>query len=212
MIAKSVSDKEINHLVSFTALKNRYFVQRHGESTTNVEVLIRSDPALSGTDEYPLTAMGVHQAEKSAQQALSSGKLGASAIIVSSGFKRTRQTAEITREVLGAPSVTVSDHLRERYFGKWDGTPVKDYHIVWTEDKIAALDPSSGVETVGQVLDRTTALVASLETKYSGQNILLVSHGDTSTILQTAFEKIPAEQHPELPHLGLGEIRELVYK
>jgi broad specificity phosphatase PhoE len=59
------------------------------------------------------------------------------------------------------------------------------------------------------VLDRVTALVADLERRYSGRDILLVSHGDTLQILQAGFLRLDPSLHRRLPPLGTAEIREL---
>jgi broad specificity phosphatase PhoE len=59
------------------------------------------------------------------------------------------------------------------------------------------------------VLDRATALVADLERRYSGRDVLLVSHGDTLQILQAGFARMDPAAHRRLPHLGVAEIRPL---
>ena len=59
------------------------------------------------------------------------------------------------------------------------------------------------------MLDRTTALIADLEQRYSGRDILLVSHGDTLQILQAGFLRVDPSGHRRLPHLDTAEIREL---
>ena len=43
------------------------------------------------------------------------------------------------------------------------------------------------VESVSAVLARATAFIIALEQRYSGRDILLVSHGDTLQILQAGF-------------------------
>ena len=47
--------------------------------------------------------------------------LDANTLIYSSDFARARQTAELARELLGAPDVQLTHNLRERSFGELEG-------------------------------------------------------------------------------------------
>jgi probable phosphoglycerate mutase len=69
--------------------------------------------------------------------------------------------------------------------------------------------PDDGVEPAAAVLDRATALVAELERRYGGRDILLVSHGDTLQILQAGFLRMDPAAHRRLPPLAVAEIRAL---
>ena len=70
-------------------------------------------------------------------------------------------------------------------------------------------DTGSGIESAAAVLDRATALIAGLELRYSGRDVLLVSHGDTLQILQAGFLRMDPVQHRRLPQLETAEIRGL---
>ena len=105
------------------------------------------------------------------------------------------------REHLGAPEVILAEALRERSFGDLEGTPVANYARVWTADGADGDHGRDGVEPAAAVLDRTTALVADLERRYSGRDILLVSHGDTLQILQAGFLRMDPAKHRSVPHL-----------
>ena len=59
------------------------------------------------------------------------------------------------------------------------------------------------------VLDRTTAFILDLERRYSGRDILLISHGDTLQILRAGFLRMDPSQHRSLPELKTAEIRQL---
>jgi probable phosphoglycerate mutase len=56
---------------------------------------------------------------------------------------------------------------------------------------------------------RVTSVVVDCENRYSGQVILLISHGDALQILQTAFAGQDASTHRQLEHLQTAEIRQL---
>ena len=59
------------------------------------------------------------------------------------------------------------------------------------------------------MLDRVDRLVADLERRYAGRDILLVSHGDTLQILQAGFLRMNPSPHRRLPELRTAEIRQL---
>jgi len=104
--------------------------------------------------------------------------------------------------------VLVAAELRERCFGRWEGTPVANYQRVWAADE-AGEGQASGIEPAAAVLGRAAALVAALEARYAGREVLLVSHGDTLQILQAGFAGVDPARHRQLPHLATAEIRRL---
>jgi glucosyl-3-phosphoglycerate phosphatase len=198
----------MNYITHLAKLKNRYFIQRHGKSEANLLGIILSDPT-EGVPKYGLTDEGRAQVRASAEQALAKGLLGAETIIISSDFKRAIETARITQEVLGAGPVTLTDRLRERSFGLHEGKSNERYQLVWDDD---AKDPThtiESVESVESVLERATSIILEQEEVCEEKTFLLVSHGDTLQILQTAFTSLGGAKHRSLPHLETAEIREL---
>jgi probable phosphoglycerate mutase len=169
----------------------------------NVRGIIVSDPANGVRAEYGLSPAG-------REQVLASAKgygLPSATLIFSSDFSRATQTAEIVRECLGVADVQLTEALRERYFGDWEGTSSGNYAQVWAAD---AQDPDrrlNGVEPASAVLDRVTAFVAGLEAEFRDRDILFVSHGDTLQILQTGFRGVSPARHRSVPHLNTAEIR-----
>jgi probable phosphoglycerate mutase len=97
--------------------------------------------------------------------------------------------------------------LRERCFGDWEGTPAANYQLAWAADEAGAGRAAGGAEPAAAVLERTTALVAGLERRYRGRDVLLVSHGDTLQILQAGFLRLDPSRHRRVPHLETAEIR-----
>jgi GrpB-like predicted nucleotidyltransferase (UPF0157 family)/broad specificity phosphatase PhoE len=193
----------VNHLTGVTELRNRYFLMRHGQSKANVAKIIVSSLARDASGDYGLTARGREQA---AASAVRSG-LPQDTLIFTSGFARARETAEIVREHLKVPSVNVmvTEALRERYFGDFDGTDTANYETVWANDRQGRT--GWDVEPVTAVLDRTTAFVAELDRQHYGRDILLVSHGDALQILQAGFIKLDPGYHRGMEHLQTAEIR-----
>ena len=196
----------MNHLLTLDRLANRYFVMRHGQSQANLQQVIVSHPQ-NGVDAYGLSEHGMTQARESVK---SCSQLDSNLLIVSSDFRRARETAEIAQELLGTTSpVQFDQRLRERNFGEWELTPDSAYPLVWARDESNPDNDDKGVESPNQVMQRVTALVCDCERKYSGATMLLISHGDALQILLTAFSKQDASEHRRQQHLETAEIRAL---
>jgi len=192
----------MNHLNGVGRLANRFRVMRHGQSKANEAGVIVSRIETDREGDWGLSELGQRQALAAAERC----GLPADTVICSSDFSRALQTAEIMRAHLGAPAVTIAEALRERCFGDLEGTPAGNYARVWQADNGDAGHPED-VESAAAVLDRTTTLIADLEQRYSGCDILLVSHGDTLQILQAGFLRVDPAGHRRLPHLDTAEIR-----
>jgi broad specificity phosphatase PhoE len=161
---------------------------------------------------YGLSEEGRRQVTTAVTLAKQLGVLDHTTLVVTSDFARARESADIAAQLLGTQGILLTPRLRERFFGTWDRQHHSNYEYVWAAD---ALDPAHkhhDVESTQEVLDRATSLIDDLERDYSGQTILLVSHGDVLQILQTAFERIHSGSHRLLPHLETGEIRKLELK
>jgi len=189
-------------------LKNRFFAVRHGQSEANAAALIASDPMVC-TQGVGLTPAGREQVAASLKSF--PHEFSARTLIVSSDFLRARQTAQIIADLLRiSRAIQLSENLRERNFGQWEGQSVGHYELVWARD---LADPSSGcegVESAIMVRERAVAEVRRLEATHDGMEILLVSHGDVLQLLQTAFERRSPAGHRQLAPLQPAEMRELI--
>ena len=195
----------MNHLSGLDRLANRFSIMRHGQSKANARGIIVSRIENDRRGDYGLSELG-------RQQALAAARgcgLPGNTIICSSDFSRARQTAEIVRAHLGAPEVVTAEALRERYFGDWEGSATGNYARVWAADETDPGQAGGNVEPATAVLDRSTAFVMDLERRYSGRDILLVSHGDTLQILRAGFLRMSPSEHRSLPELKTAEIRRL---
>ena len=199
------TDSSANHLSGISRLANTFSIMRHGQSKANVAGVIVSRIETDRQGDYGLSELGRIQALEAARAC----GLPTDTVICSSGFARARQTAEIVRAHLGGPEVTLAEALRERSFGEWEGSASGNYARVWAADETDPGWAEDGVEPAAAVLDRTTAFIVDLERRYSGRHILLVSHGDTLQILQTAFVRLSPDRHRRLPALRTAEIRQL---
>lgn len=201
----------MNHLEHFQSLRNTYFILRHGKSVANDQELIVSHPS-TGVPHYGLSEEGRRQIARTIDAAIQNHILDETTLIVSSDFARTRESAEIARELLGTREIIMTPGLRERFFGAWEKQHNSNYEKVWADDLIDGGHKKNDVESTREVLSRTTSLIKELERSYIDRNILLISHGDALQILQTAFERVESSHHRRVPHLETGEIRKLDLK
>lgn len=197
----------MNYLKQVNELKNAYFGMRHGQSLANTQSLIVSKPE-NGISAYGLSEEGEEQVRKSINKAIADNRLDERLHIISSDFKRARETAEIAQALLGVQrEIQLDSRLRERDFGDFELKTNDFYERSWQQD---AIDPSHtlhNVESAESVMERSSALIMSLERTYQGERFLLVAHGDTLQILQTAFLKVSASKQRKMKHLETAEIR-----
>jgi broad specificity phosphatase PhoE len=195
----------MNQLSRVDRLANRFSVMRHGQSKANVAGVIVSRVENDRRGDYGLSEPGRQQVLAAARDC----GLPADTVICSSDFSRARETAEIVRAQLGPAPVAIAAALRERSFGVWEGSSSGNYAQVWAADETNPDDPAGNVEPAAAVLDRLSELVVDLDRRYSGRDILLVSHGDPLQILQAGFLRIAPSRHRSLPALETAEIRHL---
>ena len=195
----------MNRLLKHSALKNRYFIMRHGQSMANVEGIIISTPE-NGVPNYGLSDVGKEQVHNS----ISHQTLDSKVRIISSDFKRAHESAKIAHKLLKAEhDIKLDIRLRERNFGDFECQSDENYQIPWAKDGEDSSHTQNNVESADAVMERASALITSLEESSDNQTYLLVAHGDTLQILQTAFLKQAASKQREMPHLNTAEIREL---
>jgi len=174
------------------------YVFRHAESEANVAGLIASDPA-TAVPGFGLTETGRRQA---AEADLPWGSRPVR--ILTSDFRRARETAEIVARRCGA-AVELEPLLRERGFAAFEGQSSDRYHDVWAWD--ARGEDCPGVETLASVVDRLDRLRARLAAEDDGRPVVLVSHGDVLQILLTVSAGLPPSNHRSIPHLKNAEAR-----
>lgn len=188
-------------------LHNEYYVQRHEESVPNKLGIIVSDPKRGKMRVFGLTKFGKLHARVVAE--INECALGSDTLIVSSPSSRTKDTAKITAKIWRIQTIRISHHLRERFFGIYEGMENTNYQKVWDDDEKNPDHQNHGGESVHDVEKRIRSLVAKLENDYTGKKILLVTHGDTGQIAQCFFKGVDARYHRTLKHLETGEIRKL---
>jgi len=200
----------MNKILELTKLKNSYFAMRHGESIANIEGIISSTPE-NGIPKYGLSNKGRQQVERSISSAKLENIFDEDTYIVSSDFKRAHESADIAQHLLFSKlPLKLDARLRERDFGDYELKSNVYYQTVWDSDALDASHTFNNVESADAVMLRVTELVLELESNFEDEVFLLVAHGDTIQILQTAFKKVSASKQREMKHLETAEIRPLI--
>lgn len=157
-------------------MKTTFLLVRHGEAEHNVLDVASSYPE---TRAYHLTERGREQVNARAQELLRES----TAVIFFSPLTRTRETAEILAEKTGAPSFEDA-RLREPSYGIFEGGSwrllVEKYP---PPRRRLETDGMDGVESFGVVRERLVSFRDFVCSRYGGQRIVVVSHGDTLQML-----------------------------
>jgi broad specificity phosphatase PhoE len=193
-------------------LKYTYYIMRHGQSVANVDKIIVAKLENGILPQYGLTAKGREQSQKSANLFLSEQKNSQEFVIAYSPFSRAKETAEeIAMVLIHSQKIEIED-LRERDFGDLELMSNDNYNKFWIEDRANPNSKIFNSESPNEVLDRVINVIEELEQKAfpAGQKIMLVSHGDTLQILQTAFLNISVAKHnTDVLYMDNAEIRRL---
>lgn len=147
-------------------------VIRHGQSTWNAE------RRWQGTEDPPLSTLGVRQARHAARF------LGSFDAIVASTLQRAATTASIIADELGVGPVTTDPDLRERHAGVLQGLTkdeIAERHPAYVEHRELA----PGWEPDDEVVERAVGALARVARDVGpGGTALVVSHGGVITQLE----------------------------
>jgi probable phosphoglycerate mutase len=147
----------------------RLILVRHGESEGN-----RQRVFAEHTEELPLTDVGYGQAQAVAQCIASHFRTER---IVSSPYRRARETARVIAERLGHP-VEVEPQLHEREVGAYRGQPYASMRSAADYDlkRPWAWTPRGG-ESFVDVKARVGPILDRLASDSRGRDVVIVSHG-----------------------------------
>lgn len=186
---------------------NKYFVMRHGQAVSNVNKVwdFKNDPNDHLTDE----------GKKQIAESVPFLKDKNIDVIIHSPIVRTTETAHEVMNHLGfTGEVVVDERLREFNPGeKYQGQPMTEFMTRFNQytDRYALLNADG--ETYLDVYKRMMGAVYEFEQKYTGKNILIVSHGGPLLNMILGSEgcdlsKIPNDIEDK-KYLKNAEIREL---
>ena len=209
-----VCEKDSSHMFVVGALKdfetnalakNRYFLMRHGEADSNAREY-HGDYAYDLKTPGHLTEPGKKQVEAAGQK-LAKEKIE---LIISSDLVRTKETVEILKKHLVQAEVVFDERLREIAAGVLSGKSRREFDEFYSGDDWFAKKPESG-ESFLDVSSRSFNVFKELEAKYSGKNILIVSHNG---VLWPMLAKASGQDifAADVKDFGLAETKEFVSK
>ncbi|MCJ8010915.1 histidine phosphatase family protein [Paenibacillus sp. KQZ6P-2] len=112
--------------------------------------------------------------------------------VYTSDLSRAKETAETIAQALNIP-IYVDESLRERAFGKVEGTTEDDRIRMWGEDW---QEIELGIESDESMIRRGTDFVQDICSQYPGKRVLVVSHGAfISTLLPILVPNMHEREH-----------------
>ncbi|MDP4010282.1 MAG: class I tRNA ligase family protein, partial [Candidatus Spechtbacteria bacterium] len=149
----------------------------------NARHILVSNPSLKEPLDI-LTPKGKGRVLESAKELK---KMGGVDIILASPLGRTRETAEIMAKELGV-KVQYEPLLKEINVGVYEGKTEKEYGDYFEgEEGYNFVKAVPQGENLSEVRTRMLNVIHSLENKYEGKKIVIVSHGHPLWLLETAL-------------------------
>jgi broad specificity phosphatase PhoE len=166
-----------------------YFV-RHGQTGWNAEF------RLQGQADTDMTDLGRSQAMRNGRRLAALVEDPSAFDFVSSPLKRTRETMELVRAVMGLPArgYRVDARLIEVHFGGWQGFTYAELEerepgstAARSEDKWGFVAPGSGGESYQMLLNRVKPWFETVD-----RQTICVTHGGVMRVLFKLVEDLPA--------------------
>ena len=181
----------------------KIYLARHGQDEDNEKGI------LNGHRDMSLTKIGVEQAKQISEKIKESGIFFDK--VYSSPLKRAYQTAKTITDCLEIDDPEKLDLLIERNFGVMTGKPTKDIEKLCSPDilktdTITYFISPEGAETFPELIDRANKLLQFIKSKYDGQSILLVTHGDFGKMVYAAYYNLDWQKVLTMFHFGNSEL------
>ena len=165
------------------------YLIRHGEALGAVLDII-GDTALS--------PLGILQAERLRDRLTATGEIAAD-VLISSTFKRARQTAEIIAPALRLP-ILFDDEVQELRDGVAEGMHIEEYRAKFGEVNFLETPFSQRVpegENWGQFVLRAATALDRIIREYEGKTIVIVCHGGVIGVSFLYFLGTGSLQYPQ---------------
>ncbi len=168
---------------------NRYYVMRHGEAQHNIEGHVHDNDAKGASH---LTPQGKEQVGRSAEELKREGI----DLIVASPLVRTQETAKIVQRALGLPdsAVMTDERIRETGVGEFSGRPLSEWQAYFGARGSRFDVCTPGGETYTHMRQRLGDFLFDIERRYTGKNILFVTHGDPAWLLHAVAKRRSIEE------------------
>lgn len=165
----------------------RILIVRHGQSTWN------ADGRWQGTEDPPLSTMGVRQAH------LAASTLGTFDLVATSHLERASVTATIIADELGIGPVVIDPDLAERFAGGFQGL-TRDEIEVRFPGYLADRRRPDDYEPDESVVERAVGALARIAAEVGDDGTaLVVSHGG---VIHSLERLAGAHREGRLPNLG----------
>ena len=174
-------------------MKTRLIFVRHAEAEGNFTRVFQ------GFTDGLLTDKGHKQAQLAAKK-LENIEID---ILYSSSLKRTLQTAEYISEIKNLPIIR-TDKLKEINGGDWEGNRWDQLALKWPEEydtweNKPHLHKMPNGETMVEFQKRLIEEVLLIESRNSGKNICIVTHGTAIRALMAYFKHKELEEMQNIP-------------
>ncbi len=179
--------------------ENNFYFLRHGESDHNLTDIIAAGPE-RGSHISKLTKKGMLQAEeagKTLKKILGKKKLD---LIVASPYFRTKQTAKLVAKHAKA-KIVFDKRLVEIDTGVFNWRKVPEFRKFFENPLERFTKSPAGAENLNDVKKRVFNAILDINLKYSGKNILIVSHGDPLWVLEGAMKGLSNEEILNLDYI-----------
>ena len=202
----------INELLNMVRRSgNRYFVMRHGEAQSNVKNIFDS----TGSIDNHLTEKGKKDTLHTAAIELKKEKID---LVITSPILRTQETAKIVLKELGLPdsALMVDERIKEMNIGVHDGITVKEWEGMFSSPKDYFTKTLEGGENFYDIRRRMGDFLFEIERRYSGKNILIVSHECPLWLMSTVASREPLEdiwgdKYNPGPYIEKAEVKEISF-
>ena len=157
-----------------------YFI-RHGDVYNPTDIVYGRLPG------FGLSEKGKKQIEQAAKY-LKTQNIN---FLYSSPILRAQQTAEIIQKELGLPKINYSEYITEILTSVQGKTSTYAHKTYPNFDIFAGPGKDITGETIGDVSDRIEQFIYNIQKKYSGKNIVAVTHGDLLMLLKALAGGLP---------------------
>ena len=167
----------------------KLIIIRHGESEANELGVI------AGWSDYPLTALGLQQAEETATYLVANEQID---VVCSSDLCRASATAKACADKLGL-TVQTYPELRETYCGDWEGITFAELeardpaeYVVFK--RIQLLYPIPGGENLWESGIRFYNKALEIVKENEGKTVVIASHGAVIRVFWALICGTPKEE------------------
>lgn len=185
--------------------RNKFYLLRHGESESNTKRIIVSNPEV-GISKFGLTSKGKTHLINKFREYNVQKSLTNKALIYTSDFLRTVQTAEILAQAIKSNSLYYNTGLRERDFGNFDQSSKEFLARIWHKDEEDSNHTFGNVESPTAALKRITNTINTIDAMHTNETIVIISHGDILQILLATSKGFLPGEHRKITTVKPGDL------